>query len=429
MKRIVLNQKQYDAITNKEAVFAFLGGVGAGKSVSGSHFALNKITYNPEMVGLLFANTNKQLYTATLRVFKEVLAYYGWKKDVHYVSGKDPKPLFGYDSKFDQHTGIWSFYNGAQIMTFSLESTMEGIEVGWVWGDEIQDADEDQMKVVLARARGAEFPQILYTLTPPKGNKFIDDLIWSENSVPKVVSTTYDNAMNLPAGYIDTLKKIYDRLTFDREVMAKRVAAVKNRWCYALDEDKIMKKVFTKGLEYKPTLPVYLSFDFNKNPMTCVAVQRWQNKIRYIREFRLENSNIRSMCERIKHYYGVSNYYVTGDASGSWSDNPLQDKFENYYEMIAKLLRIPDANFNVPSKNPYHVVSRQQVNTILENHPDILIDEAACPYLKDDLMYVRAKEDGTIDKLKDARMAHLIDCFRYDLYVYEQEYLQHVPEE
>jgi hypothetical protein len=430
MESIVLNQKQYDAITNEEPVFGFLGGVGAGKSVSGSHFAKDKIEDNPEQVGLIFANTNKQLYTATLKVFKEVLKYYGYEKDVHYVVDRDPKAMFGYQSRFDKHSGIWSFYQGAQVMVFSLESTMEGIEVGWVWGDEIQDAQEEQLTVVLARARGAKNPQILYTLTPPKGNKFIDNLLWGngdEPGIPHVVSTTYDNARNLPDSYIPMLKKQYDRLTFDREVLAKRVAAVKNRWAYALDDDKVMNKVFTKGLTYNRGLPVYLAFDFNKEPMTCIAVQRWNTKIRVIKEFRLDNSNIRSMCERIRHYYGLSNYYVTGDASGSWSDNPLQDKFQNYYEAIALLLRIPEANFNVPSKNPFHTVSRQQVNAILENHPDILIDEVECPFLKDDLLYVEANEDGTINKNKDKRKGHLLDGFRYDLYVYEQDYLAFLP--
>ena len=425
MKNIRLYQKQVDAITNKEPVFAFLGGVGAGKSVSGSHFALSKINYKPNEVGLIFANTNKQLNKATLKVFKEVLSYYGFKNGVHYVVNKNPSKKFTYESKFEDHEGVWSFYNGAQVMTFSLESTLEGIEVGWVWGDEIQDADEEQIRVVLARARGSEFPQTLYTLTPPKGNKFIDDLIWGEESIPKVVATTYDNAMNLPPGYIETLKKIYDRLTFDREVLAKRISAVKNRFLYALDEDKVMNKVFTKGLERIPNMPVYISFDFNKDPMTCLAVQRWNGKIRILREFRLENSNIKSMCERIAHYYGYGNYYVTGDASGSWSDNPLQDKFQDYYERIAILLKVPEGNFNVPGKNPFHTVSRMQCNAILENHPDILIDEENCPFLKDDMLYVEALEDGTINKHKDKRKGHLIDCFRYDLYVYEQGYLVH----
>lgn len=416
------------AVLNVEPLFAFVGGVGAGKSVAGSHFSLNKITYFPDQVGLIFANTNKQLNKATLRVFKDVLASYGWKNGVHYVVNKNPSKKFGYESKFEDHEGIWSFYNGAQVLTFSLESTLEGIEVGWVWGDEIQDADEEQLMVIMARARGAALPQTLYTMTLPKGNKFIDEMIWGDGKekepIAKVIATTYDN-VTLPAGYIANLKKMYDRLTFDREVLAKRVSAVKNRFLYALDDDKVMNKVFTKELEYIPSLPVYLSFDFNKDPMTCLAVQRWNGKIRVIREFRLENSNIKTMCERIAHYYGYgTKYYVTGDASGSWSENPLQDKFADYYERIALLLKIPEAHFNVPAKNPFHTKSRQQCNTILENHPDILIAETTCPYLKDDMLYVEALEDGTINKHKDKRKGHLIDCFRYDLYVYEQDYLE-----
>ena len=249
--------------------------------------------------------------------------------------------------------------------------------------------------------------------------------------------TTYSNP-NLDKFEIETMRNEMSDLLARQELLGEFVEAITNRWIYSLDNEKYQHKVFTTELQYDRSLPVYLSFDFNKNPVTCLAVQRPRSKqyngdaIRWIKEFRANSITIDSLCNRIdscfigtteqQRKYGPVNYYVTGDASGLHSDDPLHGKFVTYYQTIRRKLRVPDGRFRVPKVNPKVAASREQTCSIIERHPDFLIDKVQCPYLYDDMMYVEADETGGINKKKDARMAHLLDCGRYDLSTYEKRY-------
>lgn len=274
-----------------------------------------------------------------------------------------------------------------------------------------------------------------YTFQSKAGEREITEGVFvnerGKPSIYVVESSSHENEQNLPDDYISDTSASYDELTRLREIEGKRVVAVRNRWAYALDDQEVQKRVFRRGLKYEPSLPVYISFDFNKDPMTCLAIQRHEigkpwTAIKVLREFRLSKSGIKNLCEQIAHHYGYVRYYVTGDATGRWSESPIQDKFVTYYERIADLLSVPEQQVMVPDFNQPHTSSRQQVNTLLESRPDFEIDEERCRYLKDDLLFVQAKPDGTIDKDKDKRLTHLLDCLRYDLQTYESGYLDYM---
>jgi phage terminase large subunit-like protein len=218
MKRYNLNPKQHETLTASETerLYAYVGGIRSGKTITGAHWALHNIIHQPEIKGGIFSNTVSQLNTATLSEFIGVLEAYGLYKGEHYVANKDPERYFGYKSKFEKHNGVWSFMNGAQVITFSIETMIRGIELGWCWGDEVQDAAIDSLNIVMGRMSGAKFPRTLWTMTPPMDNPDIDELIWGEKHIAHTIGTTYDNSANLPEGYIEQLEKTYDSLTFKR---------------------------------------------------------------------------------------------------------------------------------------------------------------------------------------------------------------------
>jgi len=403
-------QIEFLKMASENPVSAFCAGIAAGKTTAGSLASIGWITHRPEYKGLIFSNTTKQLNTATLRVFMEDLRETGWIKDEHFVIGKDPQPFFKYKSPFPHHDGIWSFMNGAQVMTYSLESQIRGITVNWAWGDEIQDAQKLELEIVSGRVREGVDTKQIYTLTPPAYNPPIRDMIYSEKAIPVTFATTYDNAENLPAEFIPMLEKTYNKQAFDREVLAKDVTYASNRWVFVMDYPDVVSKILTT-CHPAPDVPLTLSFDFNKNPLTALACQKWGDHARILREFRLEDSNLYNICARIKQCFPNFDYELTGDYSGKFMDNVLQQKFMNAYETISSLLGIPKHRWKL-SPNPPHINSREQLNSILQHHSDFLIDKELCPFLVDDLYYVQAKEDGTIDKGKDGRMTHLLDCLR-----------------
>jgi len=104
VKAYRLNRKQYATIveSEKERLFAYVGGIRSGKTITGAHWALHNIINFPEAKGGIFSNTVSQLNTATLSEFIQVLESYGLFKGEHYVANKDPERYFGYKSKFEK---------------------------------------------------------------------------------------------------------------------------------------------------------------------------------------------------------------------------------------------------------------------------------------------------------------------------------------
>ncbi len=131
-------------------------------------------------------------------------------ENTHYLVNKNPERFFNYRSRFTDHNGVWSFCNGAQIFTFSLETQIRGIELGWAFGDEIQDADIDNLRIVQGRMSGSEHPKTFYALTPPAFNPGIDEMVYTQDGELRenfVTGTTYDNKKNIPAEYFEVIER------------------------------------------------------------------------------------------------------------------------------------------------------------------------------------------------------------------------------
>lgn len=409
----------------------FVGGVASGKSVGGSAYSIGNIFYYPQTPGLIFANTNKQLTQATLHRFMSVMAgpprY--WVKGVHYIFDKNPEPYFGYPSLFPDHAGIWSFANGAQVQTFSLESAIRGIEVGWAWGDEVQDADEQELEIVLARLRGGDRPRVLYTMTPPRRNVFIDQMIFGENAIPKVTATTYDNRANLPEGYIEMLEQMYDPLTFQREVMGERVETAGKVYAYSFSKDKHVSSVAT----YKPNRPLILIFDFNVDPFVCLAVQHGRKPdgayfIHVVGEISLAESNIYKICEFIRVKFGESvmnrSIEISGDPTGR-NRNIYDSKNRNAFQIILDELRLGKGYLNIP-KITRNVDDQVLFNSILERHPEFLISPECKNFIRD-LQFVRVDNYGEIIKRNrkdETQQADLLDAGKYYFQAYHADFIR-----
>jgi len=163
--------------------------------------------------------------------------------------------------------------------------------------------------------------------------------------------------------------------------------------------------------EINKQLPVYLSFDFNVDPICCIASQHedfdWAVTFK---EFRLANSNIYELCERIKtELLQNMDYVINGDASGM--SRSALTKNLNYYQIIHNELFVSKNNFNIPNANPGIDNTRTLTNSLFAKHPSKKIVKC-CRYLIDDLRFVQTKEDGSIDK-STGSMTHLGDCLRY----------------
>lgn len=461
-KEFILHNKQALALASvfqpENNVFGFLSGKRGGKSICGSHFAFKLLCDRPQELGAIASPTSEQLTHFTLSEFKNVLSSYGLKQDEHYVVNINPKAKFGYDSKFpSNHYGVWSFYWGAQVYTFSIESFFMGAEFGWAWLDEIQNMSKAQLDEVLIRMSGSKSPKTFYTFTPPKDNPDIDKMVYGEDTdepgtgtLKLVVGTTFDNQKNLEPTYLPMLENTLDPITFQRDVMCRRVPSTGFPWLYSFDKQK---HVSAEAI-YRAQEMVYVSFDFNNNPFVCLLSHRGVDPIKrkryihYFDEIELKPSMVKNrtfiqaMAEQIfmrTEFQQKHNLYmVTGDASGNHQQLTMRVG-ENVWTELVKEMRLGNGQLKVSASNMRHSNSRELCNGLLANsHKVDGIEVLINPKNKgqiSDCEYVQAKSNGDREKretdkiLKDSRAiqsqkADFLDAFRYDIHAFNGDYFR-----
>lgn len=187
IKSLIYSDPQADILETTADRVLMHCGVGSGKSqvigVLSAEFVIN----NPELTGLIAANTYGQLSNSTLfRVFDVWEKNFGLEKNIHYVVDHIPPENFikiGSDLK--SYKNIISFQNGARIIVTSLENyeAIDGIEIGWSCLDETKDTREEAVKaVIVARLRQKgllidSFGTIYRTIIYNKETKKTEDVL------------------------------------------------------------------------------------------------------------------------------------------------------------------------------------------------------------------------------------------------------------
>lgn len=313
--------------------------------------------------------------------------------------------------------------NGSQFLFRGLDDpekikSIDGITRVWI--EEASELSEDDFNKLSDRIRGEA--QITLTYNPISVKHWLKSRFHDqENERVQVFHTTYkDNLRFVGEKFIQDMEwyKVNrpDHYWVYGEGKWGKLQ-VEREFAYAFNSLKHIKK----GLEFDTAEPIYLSFDFNIDPITCLACQHTEEGIKILKEFRLGNSDIYQLCECIRAILGNRIYLVTGDATGR-SGSAMTRGNVNYYTVIQQELNLSDGQINVPRINPSVSNSRVLLNAILERHPNFAIDES-CEYLAEDLLYVEADDSGGIDKGKDKRRSHLLDCLRYYLFSYHSSFL------
>jgi len=230
--------------------------------------------------------------------------------------------------------------------------------------------------------------------------------------------TSYDNP-HLSTSEIESARSQLDDLTFRCEYLAEDVDLVGKPFAYCFDEKKHVGKA-----EYNPMNEILLGFDFNCNPATCVAAQLYDDRIEYIREFTIPNSNTYEVCDMIRAYYPNGIFLVTGDATGH-NRSALAKGNINHYTVIQSELELLNTQLRQPSVNP-HVKDRQVLlNSILQNF-NVIFDAENCKQTIRDMKYVEVDDEGDIkkDRTTEFRKADHIDCASYILCTFMSDFLK-----
>lgn len=186
-----------------------------------------------------------------------------------------------------------------------------------------------------------------------------------------------------------------------------------NKFCYSFDEVKHVGKC-----AINPDYPVYLSFDFNYNPICCAIIQHYNGTIYVPRLVKLENSNIYMLCAQLRSILAFPTkrpmVLVTGDATGANNSAALKDNL-NYYRIIKTEMRLGDSQLMVPTHNPSMEQNQVLINAILE-HYKVQVDPEGATALVFDCKFVQVGVDKKIiksDRTDAAQQADALDTFRY----------------
>lgn len=262
---------------------------------------------------------------------------------------------------------------------------------------------------------------------------------------PWVTGAYYTNSTGVPEfyGYRDEAlidyyegMKVKDEQWYNVNVRGDWGIRDKNKkFAYAFQESKHVKNfvpllIAKHGVPYHPKHIIYLTFDFNVNPITCTAAQSYGGITFFFKCFQLTNSNTYALCDLIKAYFKPGMMFiVTGDASGKNRSTQAPDNLHNYL-IIKNKFHLLSQQIKVPNANPRVEDNQVLVNSVLFN-AEIWIQPGAdyCAPLIYDLNYVEVNEKKEIkkDRSSSKKYADFLDNFRYLINLIYADFLKQPP--
>jgi len=389
----------------KKRYIVNLGGSGSGKSFSSHQLELLNLLSSEAGDTLVLRKNSSNIRLSCYKLFKEIALLYNIHHFFKWTYSGDNRAIIS------KHTGKGIYFSGAN----DIENLKSTAGMKRVLMEEASQFTFDDFLEITRRVRGYNDIQYILNLNPISERHWIktellDKPEW-KNDV-QGFKTTYLNNPFLSEQdrlYYETLKVAnYDQY----RIYALALWGIENReskFAYNFQQGK-----YTGLVTFNASLPVYLSFDFNVEPLTCTA---WQFRVGEfclcIDEFKLENSDVTSFGNMIFSKYGNVELYITGDASEKTKRNFLGAL--NAYDQLRNVLRVSPYNTKVPNSNPSISVTRNLLNKCIATHPNWFISRE-CKGLIYDLNHVEIDANGDIDKgdrNNIKKRADFLDTARY----------------
>lgn len=243
---------------------------------------------------------------------------------------------------------------------------------------------------------------------------------WEVISMPALSTDENGNEVALyPFKHtVEELRKIRsaNRFVFETQYQQNPKAISDKRWLFAFDADRHTGKV-----EYNANHPLYASFDFNRNPMTCTLFQHYGGVIYGVECIRIDDATTRMVCQAIDEKYPNAFLIITGDCAGK---NATTVSLLNNYQIIKNYFRLSKAQMQYHASNPRLADSRYFMNSIFEQY-NIIYDSEKCKPAIFDFENVQSDEDNK--PLKDnreneAQKADFLDNNRYYFHRYFKQF-------
>lgn len=308
-------------------------------------------------------------------------------------------------------------YGKILLRTQDKRSSLEGHNLGWFGFDEADliqaDKAVENWRAIISKLTQGERQYGFLTGTN-EGFEFIYDKFYKDASYNTELScydkgtdyrlyqgSTYENAVNLPDGYLDRLINDYaDQRLIDRYIHGQFTMLTGLRAAYNYTEENFA------DYEYNPSAETFLCWDFNVDPMTCLVNQRIDNdRFCYVAEFIINESNTEETATKAREFIGDKHVIVTGDYSGNRRETSSS---RSDYEIIksiinCEVIKRPTISIRdrLNAMNRGFKIKRQFVN--IKN----------CPRLHEDLLRTNLKNSGLGLDSQNGKRGHHLDALSY----------------
>ena len=359
--KLLPKQKEFFEIPhdNKLDVVMYQGGYGSGKTWAGSLLGIMIARKYPGSRGLVGAKEYELVKNTTLQSYIEHLDKMGYVRNRDYTYNKIDKKI--------------TFTNGSEILFKGLDDPekFKSLNLHWAEIEEASQISDSSFKGLIGRLRNTNqgenwknFRFRLFGHTNPQANK---GWIWKrfvEN--PKenyrlIIAPTSENT-NLPEHFIESMKEEFDPEYFRINVLGEFGDYSSGLVVKHFDSENI------KEITYDNEKPLYLSCDFNVDPMCWVLAHIEDENVYFFDELVIENTSTQACIEEFLRRYPNHKTPITicGDATGNWRS--AQSEFTNYM-IIRRALELHGykVDFKIRPFNPPILRRIQAFNARVKN--------------------------------------------------------------
>lgn len=384
------------------------GGAGGGKSILGCFWQIERRLDYPGTRGWIGRRTLKDLKDTTLMTFMEIEKEYYSHVGITYDFQQSR-------INFPNGSLIYLGYT-AYAPTDHKYTRIGGLEITDAFVDEASESPETAINILTSRIRYNlinKTPKLLMATNPAIGwmkNTWVKDLKGNPVVLPKhkyYVPALLDD--NPDKEFVNSYKASLEDLP-----LADRQRLLHGDWDYVQNDSPFITE-FNEEKQVgdfiiDESYPLWLTFDFNIDPCTCILFQEKRDGVYFLKEVQVSGGTGK-LCQELKLYMSHKNaIFVTGDRSGNSGSTSagIDDRsLITDYTIIKKELRLNDFAFkHNKNANKQLEYSRRLVNYAFRN-TNICFDRSMVQTIQD---IKNAKVDENEKLVKD-RQTYKLDCF------------------
>lgn len=380
----------------------YQGGFGAGKTFLGVIKGLSVLNRNPGATWLVGADTWSRLQKTTWKTYENVLCAAGIKYRTNKTEKVITIPRLG----------------NAQIMFTGLDDPQALRSVNGIGGHLEESslltlAAYEEFIGRLREAKPGEPIQVILTTNPQPQKGWQYDLFHRRAGMHeveirgktvkvnrrRVIASTLENP-HVSDAFIANMQETYDPDLYRIVVLGEDGDYTRGLVSHNFSDLNVLET------NLRPDLPLYLSCDFNVDPMSWVVAHRFNNEYHFFDEIVVENTNINECIDVFVSRYpnSSSRIVITGDASGGNRDVRAEKVGGTCYTQMVNRFRhhgFDNVRVDVREKNPAIMDRVAAWNGLMCNTTGVrrIYINPRCKWLINNLENLRYKEGtGVIEE-------------------------------